>query len=114
MALLRMDEVGELVRVAHEEHWRVVADQIPVALLGVELDREAAHVAFGIGCAELARDRREAQDQVGLGAGLRHLGLCVLRDIAGDSQRAMRTPALRVHRTFRNALTVLVGDFSIN
>jgi hypothetical protein len=51
MALL--DEIGELVRVAHEEHRRIVADQIPVAFLGVELDGEAAHVAFGIGCAEI-------------------------------------------------------------
>jgi hypothetical protein len=51
MALL--DEIGELLRVAHEEHRRIVADQIPVAFLGVELDGEAAHVAFGIGCAEI-------------------------------------------------------------
>jgi hypothetical protein len=31
VALLRVDEVRELERIAHEEHWRVVADQIPVA-----------------------------------------------------------------------------------
>ena len=56
MALLGMDEVGELVRVPHEEHRRVVADQIPIAFLGVELDCEATHVAFGIGCARFPGD----------------------------------------------------------
>src|ERR1700694_2896866 len=110
MALLGMDEVGELVWVAHEEHRRVVADEIPVALLGVELDREAAHVAFGIRGTELAGYGRETQDQGGPGAGLQHLGPGVLRDIAADGQRAVRTPALGVHRTFRNALAVLVCE----
>jgi hypothetical protein len=37
-----VDEVAELVGVADEEYRRVVADQVPVALVGVELDREAA------------------------------------------------------------------------
>ena len=40
-----MDQVGELDRVLDEEHRDVVADEIPVALLRVELDREAAYVA---------------------------------------------------------------------
>ena len=37
VALLRADEVRELERVADEEDRRVVADQVPVAFLGVEL-----------------------------------------------------------------------------
>ena len=36
VALLRVDEVGKFERIAHEEHRRVVADQVPVAFLGVE------------------------------------------------------------------------------
>ena len=40
-----VDQVGELDRVLDEEHRDVVADEVPVAFLGVELDREAAHVA---------------------------------------------------------------------
>src|SRR6267154_6097485 len=90
MAFLGMDEVGELVRVAYEEHRRVVPDQIPVALLGVELDRESAYVAFGIGGPELAGNGREPQEQGGPGAGLQHLGLGVLRDVAADCQRTVR------------------------
>ena len=110
MALLRVDEVGELVGVADEEHRRVVADEIPVAFGRVELQSEAAHVALGIGGAELAGDRREARQHVGLGAGLQHLRLRVLGDVAGDRQRAEGTPALGVHGTLGDALAVLVRE----
>src|SRR5690242_705737 len=63
--LLAADEVRELHRVADEEDRRVVADQVVVALLGVELQREAAHVAPGVGAARLARDGGEACEHVG-------------------------------------------------
>ena len=49
ISLLRMDEVAELQGIADEEHRRVVTDEVPVSLLGVELDREAARIARGIG-----------------------------------------------------------------
>jgi hypothetical protein len=48
IALLGVDEVGELQRVAHEEHGRVVAHQIPITFLRVELEREAAGIPGGI------------------------------------------------------------------
>ncbi len=60
VALLGADEVGELERVADEEDRGVVADEVPVAFLGVELEREAAHVALGVGRALLAGDGGEA------------------------------------------------------
>ena len=62
---------GNLQRVAHEEHRRVVADEVPVAFLGVELDGEAADVALGVGRAALAGHRREAHEHFGLLADLR-------------------------------------------
>lgn len=40
-----MDHVGELDRIANEEHGEVGADQIPIAILGVELHGKAARVA---------------------------------------------------------------------
>ena len=43
--LQRVDDVRELDRIADEEHREVVADEIPVAVLGIELHREAARVA---------------------------------------------------------------------
>jgi hypothetical protein len=62
VALLGVDEHLELVGIADEEDGRVVADEIPVALVGVELDGEAAHVALGVGGAALAGDGGEAEE----------------------------------------------------
>ena len=47
--LLRVDEVGEVHRIPDEEYGRVVADQIPVARLRVELDGESARIACRVG-----------------------------------------------------------------
>src|SRR3546814_7253274 len=44
-SLLAADEVRKLHRVAHEEDRRVVADQIVVALVGVELQRSEEHTS---------------------------------------------------------------------
>ena len=110
MALLRVDEVRELQRIANEEHRRVVADQVPVAVFRIELEREAAHVALGVGRAELAGDGREAGDHRRLGAGLQRLRLGVFRDVAGDGQRAIRAPALGVHDALGNPLAILMGE----
>ncbi len=44
-----VDQVGKFDRVLDEEHRNIVADQIPIALLGVEFGRKAAHVARQIG-----------------------------------------------------------------
>ena len=62
--LLGVDEVGEFQGIADEEHRGVVAHQIPVALLGVELEGEAAHVAFGVG-GPFAGHGGEAQEHLG-------------------------------------------------
>ena len=49
VALHGMVQVGEFQRVAQEEHGGVVAHEIPVARVGVELHGETADVALGIG-----------------------------------------------------------------
>src|ERR1700677_3081667 len=56
MPLLRMDEIGKFVGIAHEEDWRVIADQVPVAFIGVELQCESPHIALCIRRAALASD----------------------------------------------------------
>ncbi len=48
IALLGVDEVAELDRVAHEEDRRVVTDHVVVAVLGVELEGEASRVPPGV------------------------------------------------------------------
>ena len=57
-----VDQVGELDRVLDEEDRDVVADEVPVALLGVELHGEAADVAGQVGRALAAGDGREAHE----------------------------------------------------
>ena len=111
MALLRADEVGELDRVAHEEHRRVVADDVPVALVRIEFQREAAHVALGIRRAALAGDGREAQERFRLLADLgEDLGLGISGDVVGDGQRAIGRRAFGMNHALRDALPVLVRE----
>ncbi|MCY1297582.1 hypothetical protein D9M70_470290 [compost metagenome] len=112
VALLRVDEVGELERIAHEEHRGVVADHVPVAFIGIELDREPAHVALGIGGATLAGDGREADEQRRFLADLgKDRGLGVFRDVVRDPERAVGTGALGMHAALGNDFTVEVGQF---
>ena len=106
--LLRADEVRELHRVADEEDRGVVADEVVVALGRVELQREAARVAPGVGGALLAGDGGEARQHLGLHAGLEERGLGVLRDVLGGLELTERTRALGVHVALRHALAVEV------
>ena len=45
LLLGRVNEIGKLDGVLNEKDRDVVADDVPVALLGIELDCEAAHIA---------------------------------------------------------------------
>ncbi len=102
-----MVEVREAQRITEEEDRRVVADDVPIAFLGIELDGEAADVALGIGRAALARDRREADEQRRLLADLREdLRLGVAGDVVGDGKGAMGTPALGMHAPFGDHFAV--------
>ncbi len=56
---------GELQRVLDEEHRGVVADEVVVALFGVELQGEAARVSDGVRTPEVVGDGREAQEDLG-------------------------------------------------
>ncbi|MND87604.1 hypothetical protein D3C80_796070 [compost metagenome] len=108
MTLLGVNEVRELQRITHEENWRVVANQIPIAFFGVELQCKAAHIALGISCTLLTGNSREASQHWGFGTRLQRLGLGVFRNIASNCQRAECTPTLGVNDALRNTLTVLV------
>ena len=116
VGLLRVDEVGELHRVADEEHREVVADQVPVAVLGVELHREAAGVARGLGGVAAAGHRREAHGDLGLLAGLlEELGPRELRDrlvaaLAGRLEDAERGRAAGVDDALGDPLAIEVAD----
>src|SRR5579862_9818975 len=110
MAFLSVNEIGELIRVPYEEYRRVVAHQVPVALLCIKFDREATHVTLRISSAELTGHGRKTHDQRRPATGLQYFRLRVLRDVTRDRQRAVRTPTLGVDRTFGNSLAVLVRE----
>jgi hypothetical protein len=49
----RMIQIRKLQRIAHKKYRRVVADQVPIALLGIKLQHKAANIALGVGRAAL-------------------------------------------------------------
>jgi len=109
-ALLGVDEVAELERIADEEDRRVVADHVPVALLGVELHREAAGIAGRVGRSLLSAHGREADEELALVAHLREeLGRGVAGDVVGDGEATVGARALGMHDTLRHPLAVEVG-----
>ena len=111
LGLHRMDDVGELHRVLDEEHRDVVADEVPVAFVGVELHREATHVAHRVGRAALAGDGGEAHEHR---RALSRLGEWRgARDVAQRLvalEVAMRAGPSRVHDPLGYALVVEVRD----
>ncbi len=111
VALLGVDEVGELDGVLDEEHRGVVPDEVVVAVLGVELQRESARVPHRVGGAEVAGDRGETQEGLGLLADLgEELRPRPLRDVTREREGAVRAGAAGVHDALRNALTVEVRE----
>ena len=107
--LLRVDEVGELDRVADEEHGRVVADEVVVPLFGVELEREATRVAHRVGTAELAGDGRDAREHRRALADMGQEGRArPLRHVLGHLEEAVRPGALGMDDALGHALAVEV------
>ncbi len=106
-----MDEVGELDRVLDEEHRGVVADEVVIALVRVELEREATRVAYRVRAAERVGDRGEPDERLGAAA---HFGEEVRAgetgDVVGHLEVAVRAGAPGVHHTLRNALPVETGE----
>src|SRR3954453_16691424 len=114
VGLLGVDEVRELDRVPDEEDAEVVPDEIPVAVLGVELHREAARVAQALGGVAAAGDGREAQGDVAGLAGLEDLRPGVLGDVlitprAVGLEGAEGGEAASVDHALGDALAVEVG-----
>lgn len=65
-----VDEVGELDCILNEEHRYVVADNIPVTLLGVEFDGETTDVTDGVSATARALDCRESNKDGSLSGGV--------------------------------------------
>lgn len=59
LRLASMNDIGELHGILDEEDGNVVANNVPVTLLGVELDRKAADISNGVGTASASQHCRE-------------------------------------------------------
>src|SRR5690625_876366 len=111
-----MDDVGKLDGVADEDHRDVVAHEVPVADLGVELDREPTRITIALGGVPAADDRGEAQRDVGaLPLFLEEFGARVAADrlvapLAVGLEVAVRGRASRVHHPLGDAFPVEVAD----
>ena len=107
---LRVDEVRELDGVPDEEDRRVVADEVVVALFGVELQSEATRVSPGVRRALLAGDGGEPCQHRGLDALLEQTGAGDVRDVLGGLELAERAGSLGVGDALGNILTVEVRE----
>lgn len=106
-----MNPVRKLHRILDEEHGKVIADEIEVALIGVELDRETPHVPRRIRRAALARDRGESDKDRRALAGLGEKRRArELRERFVAFEVAMRAGASSVHDALGNALMIEVND----
>ena len=109
--LSRVHQVGELHRVLDEEDRDVVADDVEVPLVGVELRGEPADVARRVDGAALARDGREAhEDRRALALLGQERGPRVLLHRLVALEEAVRGRAAGVDDPLGDALVVEVGD----
>jgi hypothetical protein len=104
-----VDEVGELDGVPDEEDRSVVADEVVIALLGIELQREAARVTHRVRRTEIAGHRGEAEERLGLLPGSsEELRPGVPRHVGGQREGAVGPRTARVHDALRNAFAIEV------
>jgi hypothetical protein len=96
-----MNKIGKFDCVLNEEHRDIVADQIPVSLLRVKLDRKATHVTRRIDRAGAAGNRRKARKKRRLLSGpLEQIGLCDIGQRLVVLEITVRARAPRVNDAF--------------
>jgi hypothetical protein len=106
-----MDQVRKLHRVLNEEDRNVVAHQIPVAFVRVELHGEAAHISCGVGRAAFAEDGRETdEDRCLLSDFAEERGACELGNRFRALEKAVCRRSARMDNPLGDALVVEMGD----
>jgi hypothetical protein len=116
VGLQRMNHVGKLDGVADEEDREIVADEIPVPVLGVELHREATRIAGDLGGIAPTDHSREPDRERRLLAGLlEQLRARVPRgrrvaDLARHLEFAIADEAAGVDDALGDALSIEMRD----
>jgi hypothetical protein len=107
VALDCMVEIRKAQRVPEEKYGCVVADEIPVALICVELQSEATNIALRIGCASFAGHGGEADEHRRLLSHFgKYTGFRETRYIVSHRKRSECASAFGVHSPFWNDLAV--------
>ena len=107
-----MVKVGKFQRITQEEDRRVVAHQIPVSFLRIELQGKTTDVALGVGGTTLAGYRRDAGEEVCLLADRgENFGAGVLGDVVRDRKRPVGTGTFGMHPSFGDDFTIKMGEF---
>ncbi len=111
LRLGRVDQVGELDAILDEEDRHVIADQVPVALTGVETDGEAPDVSGCISRAPRPGDGREADEGGRVHARLAKDGRTrQVLDRLIETECPVSRRTARMHHTLRDALVIEVHD----
>jgi len=106
-----MDDVRELDRILDEKYRDIIADQVPVALLGVELNGKAAYIAGKVRRSLVAGHGRKTDKDWGLLAGaLEQIGASNIGKGFVGLEISVRPVAPSVHDPLRNTLMVEVED----
>ena len=107
-------QIRKLARVAQKEHRCVVADHVPVAFFGVELQGKAADVALGIGRTAFTGHGGETGKHLGFLANLaKDFRTGVLGDVVGDGEGTERAGTFGVHAPLRNNFAHKVGELFV-
>src|ERR1035437_6625296 len=110
--LYRMDEVGEFDGILDEENRDVVADQVPVAFLGVKLDGKSTYVTRGVYRTSAACDGRyTSKHRCLLPYVGKNPGGGVLLQGCGQLEESMHTRGTCVNDTLGNTLVIEMRDF---
>src|ERR1700692_2135519 len=111
VALDGVVEVREAQRIAEEKDGSIVSDDVPISVLGVELESSPADIALRIGCPAFPGDGRKAREHGRLLSNRRkNLCLGVFRDVVSGRERSMRPPTLGVHPALGNYLAIKVRE----
>ncbi|MNE31343.1 hypothetical protein D3C80_1249070 [compost metagenome] len=102
-----MNEIRKLDCVLNEEDGNVVADEVPISFLGVELHGRAAHIPREIGRALVAGHCREPHEGRGLFTGpLKQVSLGVGGKGVIGLEIAMRAVTAGMNHAFWNSLVI--------
>src|SRR5579871_817032 len=106
-----MNKIRKLDRILNEENRDVIPYQVPVAFLGIELDRETSHIAREVRGTLVACDGRESHEQRSLlSSALKEVGPRKVGQRFVILEVAMSTETTRMHDALGNSLVVEVEN----